>query len=445
MKQFIPPAELRHLPRVPILPLLWSYVRGEVEDVRIKRLIVPFANEQKEGIAKELSADIETWPKEEPPDESLPWRFVGRTNVILSNGSNWKRHSHVVRSALGRTIPIGDFVTLANKLFGVMGQGGRLKWDDLTMRFTLDAVGTTTFGHDFKAISEMESPFVKDYNSVMDSIASVPYIVFPSFERLLPRPAVIKKIDSLVSMFDQILEEKKHNKGNDMLTFMLEDPEMSDVEFRDNMVVFFIAGHDTTAGAMSSLVYYLAKDPELQQRCRAEVMAAMGKNEPNMENMRNMPLVQACIREALRINTPITYMVPRMSRNEANLLSSNGKRYQIPPRTSVIFNICAIHHNNDYWPAPHEFQPSRFMGKDSTEESRVDASLWLPFALGPRQCPARNFALYELRTLASMLLQQWKWTLPADSRHRDSPQNGFSPFALSLPKDMEMDFEKVKY
>jgi hypothetical protein len=50
VKQFTPPAELRHLPRVPILPLLWSYVKGEVEDIRIKKLIVPFANQQKEGV-----------------------------------------------------------------------------------------------------------------------------------------------------------------------------------------------------------------------------------------------------------------------------------------------------------------------------------------------------------------------------------------------------------
>ena len=56
---------------------------------------------------------------------------------------------------------------------------------------------------------------------------------------------------------------------------------------------------------MSSLVYYLAKNPELQERCRQEVMAALGTKDPNMENMREMPLIQACIREALRINTPI--------------------------------------------------------------------------------------------------------------------------------------------
>jgi len=90
----------------------------------------------------------------------LLWRFVGRTNVILSNGEAWTRHSHVVKSALSRNLPIHEFVLLGNKLFKKMGQGGPIKWDDFAMvnptqivpgkcfdqnnlqRFTLDAVGT---------------------------------------------------------------------------------------------------------------------------------------------------------------------------------------------------------------------------------------------------------------------------------------------------------------
>ncbi|TFY70743.1 hypothetical protein EVG20_g2277 [Dentipellis fragilis] len=457
---FTPPAALRHLPKVPILPLLWSYFRGEVEDVRIKRLIVPFANERNEGvvlvyafgrwivhvldhkIARDLSADIATWPKEVPPDDMLLWRFVGRTNVILANGKSWQRHSRVVKSALDRNVPIADFVGLGYKLFNVMGEGGRLLWDDLTMRFTLDAVGTTTFGHDFNAIADVNSPFVRKYNGVMDGIASPLYIIFPKLERWVPRPKVIAKIDEMVLLFTHLLEEKKQNAGNDMLTYMLEDPEMSDTEFRDNMVVFFIAGHDTTAGAMSSLVYYLARNPDMQVRAREEVLSAMGQKDPTLENMRQMPFTQACIREALRINTPITYMVPRSSPRPTLMSGSNGKTYALPANTSVILNICAIHYNDSYWPDPYQFNPERFFGKTEKDQTRVDASLWLPFALGPRQCPARNFAMYELRTLASMLLQRWEWTLPNDSPHSKAPQNGFSPFALSLPKNMDVVFKK---
>ncbi|KDR84662.1 hypothetical protein GALMADRAFT_133908 [Galerina marginata CBS 339.88] len=461
-RAFTPPAELRHLPRAPILPLLWSYISGEVEDIRLKRLILPFANQAGEGvvvvyalgrwivhvldhqIAKELSDNITLWPKEEPPDALLLWRFVGKTNIILSNGDSWKRHSHVVKSALSRNLPISEFVSLGKMLFKKMADGGLIKWDDYTMRFTLDAVGSTALGHNFRAIEDDHSPFVRQYNEVMDGIASPLYIVFPKLEKWFPRREVIKNIDNLVAKFQNILEHKKENKGNDMLTYMLEEPGMTDEEYRDNMVVFFIAGHDTTAGAMSSFVYYLAKNPEIQKRARDEVLAALGDNEPDISNLRNMNFVQACIRESLRINTPITYMVPRISDSPANLRASNGKSYYLPPRTSVILNITCIHHNETYWPDAGSFIPERFFGKSDKDEVRVDASLWLPFALGPRQCPARNFAMYELRTLAAMLLQHWEWSLPADSDHKEYPKNGFSPFALSLPKDMYVNFTRRK-
>uniref|UniRef100_D8Q5V5 Cytochrome P450 n=1 Tax=Schizophyllum commune (strain H4-8 / FGSC 9210) TaxID=578458 RepID=D8Q5V5_SCHCM len=439
---FTPPAELAHLPRVPVLPLLWSYFTGEVEDKRIKRLLMPFAERGEAQIARDISADITTWPKEEPPDDLLLWRLVGKTNVILSNGSNWQRHSRVVKSALQRNLPIKDFVTLAHRLFRVMKDGGKLRWDDLAMRFTLDAVGSTTFGWDFNSIEDTSTPFVTEYSHVMDSIANPLYIVFPKLETLLPRKTIITKIDALIAKFTSILDEKKENKGNDMLTYMLEDPEMSDTEFRDNMVVFFIAGHDTTAGAMSSLVYYFAKHPELQARARAEVRAALGDAEPTIDNMRATPFVQACIREALRVNTPIVYMVPRASARPAELVSALGKRYVLPAHTSVILNICAMHYNPSYWPNPASFDPDRFMNKNDKEVASVDASLWMPFALGPRQCPARNFALYEMRTLLCMLVREWEWALPADSAHAGGLQNGFSPFALSLPKDMDVVFRR---
>lgn len=65
---------------------------------------------------------------------------------------------------------------------------------------------------------------------------------------------------------------------------------------------------DTTAGAMASMCYYMAKRPDIQQRARAEVREAMAKNtsgEPTMEELKNMPFLQACIRESLRTNCPI--------------------------------------------------------------------------------------------------------------------------------------------
>jgi cytochrome P450 len=71
--------------------------------------------------------------------------------------------------------------------------------------------------------------------------------------------------------------------------------DMSDTEHRDNMVVFFIGGHDTTAGAMASLVYYLGRYPQLQDRARAEVKKAMKNNttgEPTIAELKQMPFLE---------------------------------------------------------------------------------------------------------------------------------------------------------
>ncbi|KAJ7824618.1 cytochrome P450 [Mycena olivaceomarginata] len=460
---FAVPKNLRHIPRVPVIPTLLSFARGEVEDVRIKKLLLPYANKGEPAvlvyalgrwivhildrkIAKDLSADIITYPKEVPPDGLLLWRFVGYENIILSNGEAWKRHSRVVKTALNRNVPIGEFASLAKKLFVQMGKGGSLHWDDLTMRYTLDAVGTTAIGHDFDAIANGNSPFVHRYNHVMESIASAPYLIAPKLEKIFPRVKTIKAIDELVASFQTILTYKKENPGNDMLTYMMEDKDMTDVEYRDNMVVFFIAGHDTTAGAMSSLCYYMAMRPEIQERARNEVRRAMSKNatgEPTMAELGEMPFLQACIRESLRVNTPITYMVPRAAMKDAVLVGANGNEVFVPKGSSVIINITSIHYKEEYWPSAHQFNPERFMSMSEGQEKDYDATQWLPFALGARMCPARNFAMYEQRILAAMLLNEWEWTIPSDSPHINGIKNGFSPFALSLPKDLYLDFKPL--
>ena len=174
---FAVPKELQHIPAVPVLPTLISFARGEVEDVRIKRLLLPYAQKGEPAvlmyalgrwiihvldskvrrrpfslcihnpphsngqIAKSISAYPETYPKEVPPDGLLLWRFTGYRNVILSNGAAWRRHSKIIKAALDRNLPIEEFGLLARKLSKQMGNGGSLHWDDLTMRYALDAVG----------------------------------------------------------------------------------------------------------------------------------------------------------------------------------------------------------------------------------------------------------------------------------------------------------------
>ncbi|KAH7908425.1 cytochrome P450 [Hygrophoropsis aurantiaca] len=459
---FTVPAHLRHLPRVPMLALLISYLSGDTEDVRIKRHILPYANEQGEGLvlvwalgrwmvhildyklAAQMSDNMSLYPKELPPDGLLLWRFIGNSNVLMTNGDKWRKHSRVIRDAFALPIPIDLFASLAKNLFAVISPPSSpqrthtVDFSELAQRFALDAVGSSVLGHDFDAI-RTESLFVREYNGIMHDIANPVYLIAPFLERIFPRKEVIRRMDSLVDGFKKLLQAKKDEPGDDMMTLMLKDPEMTDEELRDNMVVLFIAGHDTSAGGLSTLIYYLAIHPEIQEIARQEVLRVLGASaDPSVGTLSatSLPYLNACIREALRINTPISYIVPRAPVDGVTL----GK-YYIPPNTSLIYNIYAVHHNDDVWGDPNVFRPARFLEK-GTPRAAMNKDAWVPFATGARQCPARNFALYEQRALAVMLLREYEWTLPEASIHAKGLKNAFSPFALTLPHDLHVTFTK---
>jgi cytochrome P450 len=185
-------------------------------------------------------------------------------------------------------------------------------------------------------------------------------------------------------------------------------------------------------------VYFLATHPEIQAAAREEVLRVVGPTaDPSVTSLSasSLPYVNACIREALRINTPVSYIVPRTTTDGVTL----GK-YYIPPNTSLIYNIYAVHHRDDVWGDPHVFRPNRFL--EQTEKSPILKDAWVAFASGPRQCPARNFALYEQRALVVMLLREYEWSLPTDSIHKHGLKNAFSPFALTLPQDLHITFTK---
>ncbi|KAI0358041.1 cytochrome P450 [Trametes cingulata] len=444
------PPQLRHIPKVPLWPLIRSYLSGEVEEQRVRRLVLPFAKRMNTDVVvvfclgdwmvqvlePKLGRQLLENPvvrKQPQPDGMLLWRLIGRNNVFMSDGEMWKRQSRIMHDALRQTTPIDKFTSLARTTFSLIGDGGRVRWSDYTHRYTLDAVGTTVIGYDFEALAKPHGSFVRRYHDVMNAIANPPYVVFPSLERWLPRHSVRAMVDSFVEDFCKILQEKRNNPGNDVITYMFQEPEMTEVEYRDNSIVTFIGGHDTTAGALSTTIYFLAKYPEVQERLRKEVISVLGNEEPRIEHFSKTPYLNAVIRESLRYNTPTNITVPRISDEPLRI---GG--YVIPPGTAIALHMGAAHHNESAWESPDRWNPDRWL-----DEKKLDQTNWVSFGHGPRRCPARNFSLYEQRVLISMLLREYRLSLPEDSIHRDTLKNAFTAFALSLPENLDIDFVKI--
>ncbi|TBU48029.1 cytochrome P450 [Dichomitus squalens] len=441
------PRHLRHIPRVPILPLLGSYLSGEVEERRVKRILLPFAHKANTDVVLVFTLgewmvhildtkigkqvmDNKAVRKQEQNADMLLWRLTGRQNVFTTEGDIWRRHSRIIHDAIHRTAPMEQFSALARKTLSKMGRGGLIRWSDYTHRFTLDVVGTTVMGYDFEAL---DNPVVKRYQEVMAAISTPAYIFLPALERWIPRRRIRDMVDSLVEDFRLLLKRKRESPGNDVITYMFDNPDMSEAEFRDNVVVIFMAGHDTTAGALSTVVCFLGQNLAVQEKAREEVLRVMGRDEPQFEHFARMPYLNAVIRESMRVNPSSNVTMPRI----ADIPVQAGA-YLLPPRTPMVLSMCAIHHRNTLWEDPSVFRPERFLGSDIDQDSN-----WVPFGLGPRQCPARNFSLFEQRVMVSMLLREFRWKLPRESIHRDHIRNSFSSFALNLPYNVDIEFEPL--
>ncbi len=183
------------------------------------------------------------------------------------------------------------------------------------------------------------------------------------------------------------------------------------------------------------MIFYFAFFPPYQARARDEVISVLGaETDPNIPDFEKMPFLQACIRESMRINSPSTVTIPRVS---AETICIGG--YPLPSGVPTVLNIHAVLHNDQTWEDPDAFKPERFI-KGISDEAK-----WMSFGVGPRQCPARNFALYELRTLSCMLLREYRWALPEDSIHSGGRlKNRFSAFALNLPYNLYINFTQIK-
>ncbi|RDB23781.1 Docosahexaenoic acid omega-hydroxylase CYP4F3 [Hypsizygus marmoreus] len=444
------PAELRHLPKVSPYLTIWSYARRESVDSRVRRLILPFAK-RGEGVVlvymlgkwgvhvldanlvKTVCQDMERFPKKNYQDH-LHFTFLSGPNVVFSNGEMWKRHSTSVKAAFDREIPVHRFVTLSHELFERMGSGGIHRFSDLVQRYTLDVVGTALLGHNFQALQASEDSFVDHFNRVMSRIATPTRLIFPFLDDWFPRHAVIEDVNSLNARYDGLLQMKRQDLGHDLLSYLLEDSAMSNEELRSNLAILFSAGHDTTSGALSTAMYHLAKHPEYQAKAREEVLSVIGgRPEPTLQDLSNLPFLSACIKEALRINSPISLLPARWTVEAVTL----GK-YYIPAGTSVVPNICAVHHNDANWPDAKKFDPYRFI------DTRQRAAINIPFGTGPRQCVARQFSLFEQRTVLCMLLMSYEWSLPANSVHAREVKNEFGAFGLSIPHDLDLEFVQRK-
>lgn len=222
----------------------------------------------------------------------------------------------------------------------------------------------------------------------------------------VPRPAQLFHrggVSGMQRMLDRVIAERiAGERREDLLALMLEaaDPEtgrkMTPTELRDNLLAFLVAGHETTALALSWALYLAARDPETQARL-VEEAAVIGDGPAEAAHLDRLPWHRQVIEEGMRLYPPVG-MMSRTARGEDELC---GRR--IRKGDTVILPVYALHRHRMWWDRPDLFDPGNF---DPDKVKARDRYLYLPFGGGPRICVGMAFAVTEAVLILATLMRR---------------------------------------
>jgi cytochrome P450 len=361
-------------------------------------------------------------------------RLVLGEGLVTSDGEFWKRQRRIAQPAfhkerIARLAPIMTAATeeMLAQWAPRVGTGQAFDVAEEMSRLTLKIIGQTMLSTDVSsAASEVGQAVTVALNHAIrrtTNVFSLPE-VFPTPANLLFR----RSLDTLDRVVLGMISERRkdgHDRG-DLLSMLMaaRDEEtgegMTDHQLRDEVMTIFLAGHETTANALSWTFYLLSLHPDVDARLREELAQVLGGRPPRLEDLPRLPYVDQVLKEAMRLFPPV-WMIARRSVEE-DVLSG----FKIPAGTFVFMSPYLTHRHPAFWPNPEGFDPSRFA---PGRLERLPRCAYFPFSKGPRMCIGDQFALLEGRLVLATLLQRVRLSLAPG--YRASPL----PTVTLRPKD----------
>jgi len=342
--------------------------------------------------------------------------LVGPHNILRQNNPEW----HDQRSLLNKAFTSNRifFQPMCQKINVLMS-----KWEiqevcvghDL-QKLTLDILASCIFGFDFDSLNGKLSEPLNAYNYSFENGFHPIRLLLP-WANKLPLP-MNKELNHHLSNFDQFcweimdqtkkkIQEKKSHGDTDhaedeteksMIELMYENGLPEEI-IRDNVSMFFIAGHETTATSLGWILSVIATRPDVQHKARQEILDKL-PNEFTFDSLKELPYIDGLIKESSRMYPPVAVVGGRISIHDTTI-----GNVQIPAGTSIELNLIAMCHDPKIWGDPETIRPERWFPENLTKEQR---SAWMPFSTGPRVCIGMNFSLFEQKIFLIYLFKRFK-------------------------------------
>lgn len=211
-------------------------------------------------------------------------------------------------------------------------------------------------------------------------------------------------VDILQNTISGLLAENAHDE-NALIAFLARTrvkgapAPLSDQDLRDQLITLFLAGHETTACALTWTFYYLTEHPEAAERVCIEADQTLSGSRPTSSELSRLVYTRRVIKESMRLMPPI-YLIGRRCSTEVEL---GG--WSIPAGSPLIMSQYVMHRHPRYWEMPDQFDPDHFSPERSQDRPHY---AYFPFGGGPRRCLGRHLAMIEMVTILAMVMHRYR-------------------------------------
>ncbi|MEP7074814.1 MAG: cytochrome P450 [Acidobacteriota bacterium] len=350
--------------------------------------------------------------------------------LLTSEGASHLRQRRMIQPAFHRARIAEyarDMVVYGERMSNLWQDDEIRDIDKEMMHLTLQIVAKTLFSADVGGEAD-------EIGAAMTELVHLfNYLLLPFSEWLekLPLPhskRFARAKAKLNSVIYGIISERRASGEDtgDLLSMLLaaRDEEtgeaMTDEQIRDEALTLFLAGHETTANAMTWTWYLLSQNLETEARLHAELDSVLVGRVPTMDDLPNLKYTEAVIAESMRLFPP-AWAIGRLS-TEEHILGE----YHLPKKSLVLISPYITHRDGRFWKNPDEFRPERWRTLSVKEASQ--RNIYLPFGGGIRRCIGEAFAWTEGLLLLATLARKWKLRMVPEQKI------GLQPMITLRPK-----------
>jgi cytochrome P450 len=368
------------------------------------------------GIKHILLDNVANYPKTAFDVRILSTAFGD--GLLTSDGDKWRAHRRVMspsfdyRSIASYAPVITDAAEARLKAWDAKGENAEIDIVREMLTLTLEVISRTMFSADSDALrSRLDETIRKGSAELSFGLQHVAPLIGPFLmNRKLARiRAHFEAVDAVMQNLIRGREKRAGAAPRDLLDRLIAatDSEtgfrLTDEEVRDEVIIIFLAGHETSALAATYVWYLLSLHPEEEVKLHAELDSVLSGRAPTYDDLEKLSYTRMVIDEAMRLYPPAPILTGRVARDLDEVCGR-----PIEKGMEIIILPWVLHRHRTLWDDPDRFDPERFSRERSATRPRF---AYLPFGGGPRICIGAQLALTEVSLLVATMAQRYRLKL----------------------------------